>query len=115
MALVIGLGAFGAHGLKSMVSASNLAIFKTGVQYHFYHALAILWYVSWRKNEEMSRAVLWSFVLGIILFSGSLYLLSIRELFSFSISWVGPLTPVGGLTFMIGWLLIIYEVVKKSK
>lgn len=104
-ALAVGLGAFGAHTLAEHLTPKDLATFKTGVEYHFYHSFAILIVgvlLYYGKKSRLNIAG-WLFLAGIILFSGSLYLLSVKETMNLSISWVGPITPIGGTLFLIGW------------
>jgi uncharacterized membrane protein YgdD (TMEM256/DUF423 family) len=99
----VGLGAFGAHGLKSRVDPQMLAVFDTGVRYHLYHALALL-AVAWVSSRSMSvlpSAAGWAFIAGILLFSGSLYLLVLT-----GTKWLGAITPLGGLAFLLGWVLL---------
>ena len=114
--LAVALGAFGAHGLSSKLPPERLAIFETGVRYQFYHALAIFIAVllfKWKSSGLLLNAG-WSFVVGTVLFSGSLYLLATRDLLGIE-SWsrvLGPITPLGGLAFLIGWLLIVVAVSK---
>lgn len=102
MILAVGLGAFGAHGLKKMLSEEMLTIFETGVRYHFYHALGLL--VVGLTARYLSTALLswsgWLMIAGIIIFSGSLYLLSIS-----GVRWLGAITPIGGLCFIAAWVL----------
>ncbi len=103
MFLAVALGAFGAHGLRQRLSPEMLAIFETGVRYHAYHALALL-AVAWvaDKNPESSaNAAGWAFILGIVVFSGSLYILSIS-----GIRWLGAVTPFGGVALLVGWVLL---------
>lgn len=97
------LGAFGAHGLKTRVDPEMLAIFETGVRYHLVHGLAVLavaWAASRWSNTLISMAG-WLFVVGILLFSGSLYVLSVT-----GVRWLGAVTPIGGLCFTVGWLML---------
>ena len=110
-ALAVAVGAFGAHGLKAMVSPENLEIFRTGVTYHFYHVLAMglavaLSAVPGVEGKWLRRSV-WCWAVGILLFSGSLYLLSLQEVSSVPTAVLGPVTPLGGLFFIVGWLLLI--------
>jgi len=98
------LGAFGAHGLKEVLSAQAKAIYQTGVLYHLVHGLGLLavgWVSSQRTAEGLVSAAGWSFVIGILLFSGSLYVLSIT-----GIKKLGIITPFGGAAFLIGWLCL---------
>src|ERR1044071_9390539 len=99
--LAVALGAFGAHALKARLSADMLQIFETGVRYHFYHALALGLVVVaiqyWPKTNLPTLAG-WLFIAGIVIFSGSLYLLAIT-----GIRWLGAITPIGGVAFIAGW------------
>jgi len=109
-ALAVAIGAFGAHGLKSMAGPEQLETFATGVRYHFYHVFAIglaaaLWPVSGINHRFLKRAT-WCWGAGILLFSGSLYLLSLREVISIPASVLGPITPIGGLFFIAGWVML---------
>ncbi|GGH23340.1 DUF423 domain-containing protein [Sphingobacterium alkalisoli] len=100
------LGAFGAHGLEGKISEYHLETWKTANQYHFYHTLALLFLSTFSRAKSPSIRVSYiAFTAGILLFSGSLYVLSIRSLFDIEIaSWLGPVTPIGGLFFMTGWI-----------
>lgn len=114
--LAVSLGAFGAHALKVRVSADALALWKTGVEYHFYHTLALLFLGNF--NSVKSNWVKFSsycFTGGIILFSGSLYLLALREVFQTNYGPVlGPITPLGGLLFILGWLFLLVAALKNK-
>ena len=102
------LGAFAAHALKTHLSPENLATFQTGVRYQFYHAFAILivgMLLYSRKTNLLSISG-WLFTTGILFFSGSLYLLAIRETMNLGLSWLGPITPLGGLFFISGWVCL---------
>jgi len=97
----VALGAFGAHGLRSRLSPEMLAVFETGVRYHLYHALALLATASILGRLEGNRLVAaagWLFVAGILLFSGSLYVLAVT-----GIRTLGAITPIGGVAFLIAW------------
>jgi len=98
--LAVGIGAFGAHGLRTRLSADMLAVFETGVRYHMYHALALLAtaLVMGRMSGWLVVCAGWCFTAGIVLFSGSLYLLALT-----GITVLGAITPLGGLAFLIGW------------
>lgn len=106
-ALAVILGAFGAHALKVRLEPDALSAWHTAVQYHFYHALA-LFAVGLLANTVASRALTISgiaMIMGTALFSGSLYLLATRSLLPFgSMRFLGPVTPLGGLTLIIGWV-----------
>ncbi|TVT86564.1 DUF423 domain-containing protein [Pseudomonas sp. H3(2019)] len=99
----VGLGAFAAHGLKDRLSAEYLAIFHTGVTYQLVHTLALLG-VALLAAQIPGRLITWagvSFAIGILLFSGSLYLLTLT-----GVSKLGIVTPFGGLAFLVGWLCL---------
>lgn len=103
--LAVAIGAFGAHGLRASLSAQDLATFETGVRYHMYHALALL-AVAWVADRWPGPAVTaagWSFVLGILIFSGTLYVLVLSGQ-----RWLGAVTPLGGVAFLIGWILLAW-------
>jgi uncharacterized membrane protein YgdD (TMEM256/DUF423 family) len=103
--LGVALGAFGAHGLRSRLSPEMLAVFETGVRYQMYHALAILLVSALISRLDAGRllpAAGWAFSGGILLFSGSLYLLALT-----GVTVLGAITPLGGLAFLVGWGLLI--------
>jgi uncharacterized membrane protein YgdD (TMEM256/DUF423 family) len=96
----VAAGAFGAHALKSRLDAEMLAVFETGVRYQMYHALALLaaaWAAA-RWPGPLTNSAGWLFVAGTVLFSGSLYVLSLT-----GVRWLGAITPLGGLAFLAGW------------
>ena len=105
MFLAVGLGAFGAHALKARLSPEMLAIFETGVRYQVYHALALFAaaYLSSRWPGRAVNAAGICFVLGVFIFSGSLYLLALTG----TRRW-GAVTPVGGVLFLVGWLSLLF-------
>ena len=96
----VGLGAFGAHGLRGRLSPEMLAVFETGVRYHMYHALALVATAALmgRLDGRLINAAGWLFTAGIVLFSGSLYVVALT-----GISVFGAITPIGGLAFLAGW------------
>ncbi len=110
------VGAFGAHALKNTFELHQLdtvrllGIYEKGVQYHFYHALALgLTALLAARNPDskwLPRAG-GLFFAGILFFSGSLYILACRDLLSFSVAWIGPVTPLGGLCFIGGWVCLL--------
>ena len=106
-------GAFGAHALKAQLSVNALENWKTAVNYQFIHALALLLLATLPTNR-LIRLSAWFFSLGILCFSGSLYLLSIREILTINTAFVGPITPIGGLFFILGWLSIFFSAFKKN-
>ena len=99
--LAVGLGAFGAHGLKKIIAPEMLAVFETGVRYQMYHALALLAVSAamTRIDHPSLKVAAFAFVLGSVLFSGSLYGLALS-----GPRWLGPVTPLGGLAFVSGWI-----------
>ncbi len=116
-ALAIMLGAFGAHALKKMVPAETVASFQTGVQYQMYHAFALM-ITSLLFEKNKSRWINWaafSFLAGILFFSGSLYLLTfLKATETVGLVGIGMITPVGGLFFITGWILLSIGVLKKN-
>lgn len=99
------LGAFGAHGLQGKVSDDQLDNWKTAVNYQFYHTLALLFLATFsRARNSLITFAYFGFTIGILLFSGSLYLLSTRAITGISAAFLGPITPIGGLCFILGWL-----------
>jgi uncharacterized membrane protein YgdD (TMEM256/DUF423 family) len=116
-ALAVILGAFGAHGLKQIVPAETVAAFQTGVQYQMYHAIALL-AVAILYERYASKMIEWTgycFILGTVLFSGSLYLLSLlKATGTVGLTGVGIITPFGGLFFIAGWLLMFAGILKRK-
>ena len=102
------LGAFGAHALKPRLDDYSLGVFETAVQYHFYHSLALL-AVGVLALQQPQTALLkgsgWLFFIGILIFSGSLYLLVLTDT-----RWLGAITPFGGIAFIVGWGLLAWGV-----
>ena len=107
-------GAFGAHGLEGKISEYHIDTWKTANQYHFYHTFALLFLSTFSRAKSQSiRVSFIFFTIGILLFSGSLYLLSVRELLGITkISILGPITPLGGLCFIIGWVGLFIAALK---
>ena len=105
--LAVGLGAFGAHSLEALlVQNGRLDTFQTAVNYHFYHTLALFGIgvlASVKPDWKGISFAAWSMVLGILIFSGSLYILSLT-----GITWLGAITPLGGLAFILGWSSLVY-------
>lgn len=110
------LGAFGAHVLKAVLTEAQLESYKTGVQYQFYHTFALLATVilNRRSSSRRLKTACWLFVAGIICFSGSIYLLALRDVLGISsfTGLIGPITPFGGLLFIGGWLTLLLSVWK---
>tara|TARA_B110000211_G_scaffold168466_1_gene190086 strand:+ start:310 stop:690 length:381 start_codon:yes stop_codon:yes gene_type:complete len=109
------LGAFGAHLLKDLLTEHQLSSFQTGIRYQMFHGLSIL-ILSLNKNyfTEKLNKVLQLMSVGIILFSLSIYLLNLQELLGLALSFLGPVTPIGGLFLMVSWTLLFFNV-KKNK
>ncbi len=104
MFLGVALGAFGAHGLKDTLSAEARPVYQTAVLYHLIHGMALLavgWLATLKPNSPVVRQAGWAFVIGIVLFSGSLYALSLT-----GIKKLGIVTPFGGLALLVGWLFL---------
>ncbi|WP_376788048.1 DUF423 domain-containing protein [Marinobacter metalliresistant] len=111
--LAVLAGAFGAHGLRSLVSERGLEVFQTAVTYQMYHSIALV-LVAVLSGLGLSRRLLcWAsgfYLAGILLFSGSLYLLVLTD-----IRWIGPVTPLGGGCFMVGWALLVMSAIRRNK
>lgn len=116
--LAVILGAFGAHGLKKIVPPETVTTFQTGVQYQMYHALALI-FVGMLFEKADSGIMKWAgicFIIGILLFSGSLYLLTLlKAKNTVGLSGIGIITPFGGLFFVAGWLMMIIAIWKSLK
>jgi uncharacterized membrane protein YgdD (TMEM256/DUF423 family) len=107
--LAVAAGAFGSHALRNRLAPDTLGIFEVGVRYHMYHALALLaaaWAVSrWPGGAAVTAG--WLFVAGTVIFSGSLYLLSFTGQ-----RWLGAITPLGGVAFILGWAALAWAAVR---
>lgn len=103
------LGAFAAHGLRGKLADNLFRAFETGVTYQFYHALALLALAFWIKQSSspwlLASGYLW--IAGVLLFSGSLYALALT-----GVKWFGPITPIGGVLFILGWVSLLIGAVK---
>lgn len=111
-AIAVMLGAFGSHVLKGQLSQDDLATFQTGVQYHMMHAIAIIAAAIIAGSPERAGRAVWAyrfFIAGIVLFSGSLYVLSIA-----GVKQLGAVAPLGGTSFIIGWVLLALACVKRK-
>ncbi len=110
--LGVAFGAFGAHGLKSILSEHMLEVFHTGVRYQMYHAFGLIVAGGALAVYELShfRWATWSFLTGIVLFSGSLFIMSLT-----GVRWLGAITPLGGLFFILGWLFLTIGFWKVAK
>lgn len=108
LALGVLIGAFGAHGLKSMVDEAKLVTFETGVRYHFYHAFGLVLFGLFQAHtKSQSKLTTLFFVLGILLFSFNCYLYAVSGIKTFAM-----IVPVGGLSYMAGWICFFREVMK---
>lgn len=109
-ALAVIAGAFGAHALRSLLQTRQLEVWQTAVQYQFYHVFALLFLSTFTRFKN--KVISWTyylFVLGILFFSGSLYLISCRDLLGMpGLVKLGPITPIGGLLFIIGWVMLAF-------
>ena len=107
--LAVAAGAFGAHLLKPVLDTAMLGVFETAVRYQMYHALGLCIVAGIGERDQRLRSAIvgWLFAIGIVLFSGSLYLLSLS-----GIRWVGALTPLGGAAFIAGWVVLAWTVAK---
>ncbi len=102
-------GAFGAHGLDPLLTVKQKEIWRTAVQYQFYHAFALLFLSYFKADVKLIRLSYYLFTIGILFFSGSLYLLACADLLGISnLSYIGPITPFGGLLFIVGWASLAY-------
>jgi uncharacterized membrane protein YgdD (TMEM256/DUF423 family) len=114
MALAVGMGAFGAHALKNRLDAYSASVYERAVFYHFVHALGILLVALLARTTAITAAgqarVAWLLLIGIIVFSGSLYALAIS-----GARILGAITPIGGLAFIIGWLVLAYEALRVQR
>lgn len=121
-ALAVIIGAFGAHGLKKyldqgLLTEQNVVSFDTGVKYQMYHSIVLLivFFLMERESSKWLTYSGWLFICGILLFSGSIYFLSTRGISNLSVGFLGPVTPVGGLLFVAGWLtILIYALTYKK-
>lgn len=114
LALAVGMGAFGAHGLRNRLDAYSMSVYEKAVFYHFVHAIGILLVALLARTNAITPAgqarVAWLLLIGILIFSGSLYALAIS-----AARILGAITPVGGLAFIIGWLVLAYEALRVQR
>ena len=109
MAVAVACGAFAAHGLKARLSAEQMAWWQTGTQYFFYHALGLLIVGMLLRINLTSPTIAWVMQLGIVLFTGSLYLMALGMP-----RWLGAITPIGGTLFIIAWIWLAISVAKHT-
>ncbi len=114
--IAIILGAFGAHGLKKVLPIEQLATFETGVRYQMYHALFLLFIgTTTLINQKLKKTILNLTVIGVLLFSGSIYLLATNSLTSIDFKVIGFVTPIGGVFLIISWFLLFFDLIKPIK
>ena len=114
-AVAIILGAFGAHGLKEILSESQLLTFETGVKYQMYHALFLLFVgTTGLLSETSKKKKLWLTGLGVLFFSGSIYLLSTATATGLEVKFLGPVTPIGGMLLIAAWILLFAKSFSKK-
>lgn len=113
--IAIILGAFGAHALKKVLSIEQLSTFETGVRYQMYHALFLL-FIGLMKNISLKakKTIYFLVVFGILLFSGSIYLLATNDLTSFDFKVIGFITPIGGLLLIVAWVVLFININNKQ-
>lgn len=120
VALIIGLvaialGAFGAHGLKKILTTEQLSTFEVGVRYQMYHALFLLFVSSTHFLNSREKFIVFAFTLiGVLLFSGSIYLLSTTSITGIKTKFIGPITPIGGLFLIVSWGYAFYLILLKN-
>ncbi|WP_040280432.1 DUF423 domain-containing protein [Psychroserpens damuponensis] len=111
--IAIILGAFGAHGLKSLVSSESIQTFETGVRYQMYHAILLLFVGGFSSMSYKSKTLIFFLVLiGVVFFSGSIYGLSTNELTNFDFKSIGFITPIGGLLLIFAWIVLLIGFLK---
>ena len=108
-ALSVILGAFGAHSLRKSLSESELQSFEVGVRYMMYHGLALLILAIMPFEEKILVAIF--FIFGVLLFSFSIFFLSLQSFFKIKLKWLGPITPIGGTFLIVGWILFLIKAV----
>lgn len=116
-ATAVVLGAFGAHGLKSLIDQNALEIWAKGVEYQFYHtfALLFLYHFAAKRESMLVKLAYGFFTFGILLFSGSLYLLATRSILDIGfVNYIGPVTPIGGFLLICGWLSVFFLALKND-
>ena len=113
--LAVILGALGAHALEAVVDPDAIESFNTGVRYQMWHCLGLLALLALGKELPLRLAVAWLWILGMLLFSGSIYLLSLQAWHGWPVSFLGPVTPLGGLLLIGGWLLLFVAALRYPK
>lgn len=114
--LSVVLGAFGAHGLKEQVAPEMVQSFETGVKYQMYHALVLLFLgISTVFSDKAKRTIFWSMLIGVVMFSGSIYLLSTSEITGVNFKPFGLVTPLGGTVLIVSWSLLLVQCFRLKK
>lgn len=113
--MAIILGAFGAHALKKILSSEQLVSFETGVRYQMYHALFLLFLGNFSFLTKKDKLVVfYLIILGVVLFSGSIYLLTTNGITGLKTKFLGPITPIGGMILIFSWLYLLYALIIKN-
>lgn len=110
--LAVVLGAMGAHALEKVLDPDQLDSFKTAVRYQMWHTLALVALFSMYDHIKHARTVAAFWFSGVLLFSGSIYLLSMQSLWKLDLSWLGPITPLGGMLMITGWVILLIAAFK---
>lgn len=106
-------GAFGAHALKKIVTTTQVASFDVGVRYQLMHGLLLLFLGLYLQFEQpLEQSIAWLIIAGVFLFSFSIYFLALKDVLPFSVQWLGPVTPLGGLLLILGWALLLVKFIK---
>lgn len=114
-AIAVVLGAFSAHGLSDKISLEQMQVFETAVKYHFYHTIAAFMTIVSGKAFKLDTSIsAWLFLGGILLFSGSLYILAIQDYLGVSLGQLGIITPIGGFGFILGWVTLFVSFWRKK-
>ena len=113
--IAIILGAFGAHALKKVLSIEELSTFETGVRYQMYHAFFLLFIGMINELSQKAKKIIYNLVVfGVLLFSGSIYVLATNSLTSFDFKIIGFITPIGGLLLILAWVVLLFHFIKKK-
>ena len=113
--IAIILGAFGAHALKKVLSMEELSTFETGVRYQMYHALFLIFIGIINELSQKTKKIIYNLVVfGVLLFSGSIYLLATNTLTSFDFKVIGFITPIGGLLLILAWVVLLFHTLMKK-
>tara|TARA_B100001287_G_scaffold274204_1_gene279069 strand:+ start:25513 stop:25902 length:390 start_codon:yes stop_codon:yes gene_type:complete len=111
----IAFGAFGAHGLKNILTLAEMDSFEVGVRYQIYHGIALFVLGLNAGKVSLQSFIIIGFTIGVTLFSGSIYLLSVDRALGLDCSFLGPITPIGGLTLITTWILLIIQIARSKE